>query len=499
MKHTRLDRPWPKRMQLIELVENPEQMDEAGRGVSVNALTADSRLVKPGTLFAALKGSTADGTAFIPDAIAAGASAILTYEGAHADVPASIAIIESADPRRDFALMAARFYGTQPETIAAVTGTAGKTSVADFTRQIWAHAGLNAASLGTLGLVSNSGADYGALTTPDPVALHERLADLAGGGITHLAMEASSHGIDQRRLDGVRLKAAGFTNIGRDHLDYHGTFEAYFAAKLRLFDTLLPETGIAVVDADRQESARVTEAARVRGIKVFSVGRAGDDLRLLKLSPHGFRQVLELDIAGERFEAALPLAGTFQVSNALVAAGLAMACGLGAAEAISALKTLKGAKGRLEFAGETPKGGLVFIDYSHKPDALEAALMALRPFVKDRLLVVFGAGGDRDPGKRSLMGAVAVKEADRVIVTDDNPRSEEPALIRRAILEAAPGAIEIGDRAEAIATAVDDTGPGDVLLIAGKGHETGQIIGDEVRPFSDHEAVGAAIARTRAS
>ena len=485
-------------MQLIELIENPERAGGAARGVTVNALTADSRLVKPGTLFAALKGSTVDGTAFIPDAIAAGASAILTYEGARADAPASVPIIESVDPRRDFALMAARFYDAQPETIAAVTGTAGKTSVADFTRQIWAHAGLNAASLGTLGVVTATGADYGALTTPDPVALHERLAGLAGAGISHLAMEASSHGIDQRRLDGVRLKAAGFTNIGRDHLDYHGTFEAYFAAKLRLFDTLLPETGIAVLDADRVESARVAEAVRIRGIDVFSVGRTGRDLRLLTLSPDGFRQVLELDIAGKRFKAALPLAGTFQVSNALIAAGMTIVCGLEAVKAIAALETLKGAKGRLEFAGKTAKDGLVFIDYSHKPDALEAALKALRPFVKNRLLVVFGAGGDRDPGKRPLMGAVAAKEADRVVVTDDNPRGEEPALIRKAILEAAPDAIEIGDRAEAIAVAVAETGPGDVLLVAGKGHETGQIIGDEVKPFSDHEAVAAAIAQTGA-
>ena len=376
--------------------------------------------------------------------------------------------------------------------IAAVTGTSGKTSVAAFTRQIWAANGHRAASIGTIGIVSPRGESYGALTTPDPVALHRSLDALTGEGVSHLAIEASSHGLDQYRLDGLRIAAAAFTNITRDHLDYHQNFDAYLAAKLRLFEGLSPAGAAAIINVDHAHADAVTKAAQTRGLAITTVGRNGTGIRLVDSMRDCFGQRLQLEHDGKLYRIRLPLVGEFQAENALVAAGLAIASGDGAGAVFAALERLDGARGQLERVGEN-RGAQIFVDYAHKPDALAKALEALRPYAMGRLLVVFGAGGDRDRGKRPLMGAVAAAKADGVIVTDDNPRSEDPAAIRAAIIAAAPRATEIGDRREAIRRAIAELQAGDILLIAGKGHETGQIIGDRITPFSDHEAVAAAL------
>jgi UDP-N-acetylmuramoyl-L-alanyl-D-glutamate--2,6-diaminopimelate ligase len=407
-------------------------------------------------------------------------------------LPEGVAFIKVDDVRRALALAAARFFPHQPKVIAAVTGTSGKTSVAAFTRQVWSALGKHAASIGTVGLVSPTRERYGSLTTPDPVALHRTLAELVGEGVTHLAIEASSHGLDQRRLDGMQVAAGAFTNLSRDHLDYHPTVEAYFAAKLRLFTDLIAPHGAAVIAVDHDHSGAVVAAAQRRGLRLLTVGRSGQEIRLVDSAIDGFAQVLELEHAGTRHRVRLPLPGEFQIENAMIAAGLVIATGSDPHVTFEALSQLKGAKGRLEWVGES-NSAPIFIDYAHKPDALAKTLEALRPYVARRLVVVFGCGGDRDPGKRQMMGAIAVEKADRVIVTDDNPRSEEPAAIRAAILRAAPGAIEIGDRREAIRASIAELARGDVLLIAGKGHETGQIIGKQVLPFSDHEVVAAAL------
>ena len=471
-------------------------LDPVTASTSITGLSADSRRIRPGFLFAAFAGAKADGARFAVDAVKAGAAAVLADAAAALPEDLGVPVIRDVDPRRRLALMAACFFGAQPQTTVAVTGTAGKTSVATFTRQIWQGAGHDAASLGTLGVTTAEGTRYGSLTTPDTVRLHEILAELAQAGITHLAMEASSHGIDQRRLDGVRLKAGAFTNLGRDPLDYHKDLEDYFLAKLRLFTTLLPDGAGVVVDADEAYADRVAAAAKARGLPLFTVGRAGTGLRLVDCVEEPAGQRIVVEAAGRRHTVLLPLIGAFQVSNALVAAGLAIATGMAAGEALAALESLKGAPGRLDLVGRTAAGAPCFVDYAHKPDALAHVLAALRPHVEGRLVVVFGAGGDRDPGKRAIMGEVATKGADVVIVTDDNPRSEDPATIRRAILAAAPGAIEIGDRHKAIAEAVAMLETGDILVVAGKGHETGQIVGDEVHPFSDHEEVRAALGRS---
>jgi UDP-N-acetylmuramoyl-L-alanyl-D-glutamate--2,6-diaminopimelate ligase len=409
-----------------------------------------------------------------------------------APLPENVAMVRVVNVRQVLALAAARMFPRQPQVIAAVTGTSGKTSVAAFTRQIWSRLGHPAASIGTIGIVSPRGETYGSLTTPDPVALHRSLQALADDGVTHLAMEASSHGLDQHRLDGVRVSAVGYTNLSRDHLDYHPSIEAYLAAKLRLFSELATPGSGAVINVDDAHADAVVAAARQRGLRLLTVGRKGDGIRLLETAIDGFAQRLRLSYAGRMLTVRLPLAGTFQVENALVAAGLAIATGSESDAVFSALEHLDGAKGRLERVGER-NGAPIIVDYAHKPDALAKALEALRPYVTGRLTVVLGAGGDRDPGKRPMMGAIAAEKADRVIVTDDNPRTEDAAKIRAAILAAAPTAREIGDRAAAIRTAVAELDAGDVLLIAGKGHETGQIIGDRVLPFSDHEAVAAAL------
>ena len=475
-------------MKLQELA-GPEIAIPPGCGdVEISGITADSRETRPGWLFAALPGAKADGARFIADAIGKGAAAILTRDGAAGGAQASVPILASPEPRRTLALMAARLYPAQPATTVAVTGTSGKTSVADFTRQIFAHLGHKAASLGTIGLMKPNGSIYGGLTTPDPVALHRTLAELAGEGVTHLAFEASSHGLDQFRLDGVKLKAAAFTNLGRDHLDYHPTMEAYLAAKLRLFTELLLPDGVAVINSDGEYAGEVISATRHAGRQVATVGTAGDMLALESLAPDGFAQSMRVRHGGKTTDIRLPLLGAYQASNALLAAGLVMATGETADRVLSTLPKLEGVKGRLEIMG-LARGGLVVIDYAHKPDALTAALKALRPFAPGRLVCVFGCGGDRDKGKRPIMGRIAASLANTVIVTDDNPRSEDPRAIRAEILAGAPGAREIGDRAEAIRAGARLLGTGDVLLVAGKGHETGQIIGSTIISFSDHDAV----------
>jgi UDP-N-acetylmuramoyl-L-alanyl-D-glutamate--2,6-diaminopimelate ligase len=479
-------------MKLQDLLTVDAVSDARFASLELAGVSADSRTVKPGDLFVAVAGSKDDGLRFVAPALAAGAAAVMAERVPPVPLPEGVAFIKVGDARRALALAAAKFFPRQPQVIAAVTGTSGKTSVAAFTRQIWATLGEPAASIGTVGLVSPRREVYGSLTTPDPVALHRSLDQLAGEGVTHLAMEASSHGLDQRRLDGVRVAAGGFTNLSRDHLDYHPTLEAYLAAKLRLFTDLVEPRGAAVIAADHEHAAAVVAAARQRKLRLLTVGRRGEGIRLNDIGVDGFAQVLRLVYAGTDYSVRLPLPGAFQVENALVAAGLAIATGSEPAATFLALAQLKGAKGRLELVGES-NGAPIFVDYAHKPDALAKALEALRPYAANQLIVVFGCGGDRDAGKRPMMGAIAAQLADRVVVTDDNPRSENPASIRAAILAAAPGAVEIGDRREAISTSIAELRRGDVLLIAGKGHETGQIIGKQVLPFSDHDAVTAAL------
>ena len=466
-------------------------IDARQAAIDIAGLSADSRKVKSGFLFVAISGAKADGAHFAKQAAAAGAAAIVAEQRPEG-LPPAVAYIQVDNARRALALAAARFYPRQPRTVAAVTGTSGKTSVTAFARQIWSTLGFQAASIGTVGVVSPKGEQYGSLTTPDPVDLHRTLDQLAGEGVTHLALEASSHGLDQHRLDGVRVAAGGFTNLSRDHLDYHPTIEAYLAAKLRLFEDLIATGGTAVVGIDDCYAGQVVDAARKRGLKVMTVGEQGEDIRLTGGAIDGFAQVIEIVYGGRTYKVKLPLVGAFQVQNAALAAGLAIATGADPAHTFAALAHLSGAKGRLELVGNR-NGAPIFIDYAHKPDALKKALASLRPYARGKLTVVFGAGGDRDSGKRPIMGRVATEGADRVVVTDDNPRSENPAAIRAAILADAPGAAEIGDRAEAIRKAIADLRSGDVLLVAGKGHETGQIIGDRVLPFSDHEAVLAAL------
>ncbi len=484
-------------MRLSELTgEANEEMTAVSlaESVEVTGLTADSRKVGPGYLFAALPGARGDGRDFIDEAVAKGAVAVLAPKGtALRSYDHPVALVEDDNPRRRLAILAAHFYHAQPELVAAVTGTNGKTSVADFTRQIWRHAGLECASLGTLGLIPRHRAAPSSLTTPDPVELHACLAALAGDGVERLVLEASSHGLEQFRLDGVRVAAAAFTNLSRDHLDYHHDMANYFAAKRRLFAELVESRGTAVLNADDPVFSELEEVARARGLRVLSYGKAGRNLvlRELQATPQGLD--MTFDLCGERCRATVPLAGTFQAHNALAAAGLAIATGCDKETAVAALAGLRGVPGRMERVGPTPTGGEVYVDYAHTPDALATVLKSARPHARGRLVVVFGCGGDRDPGKRPQMGAIAGELADAAIVTDDNPRTEDAAAIRQEILAAAPKAVEIGDRGEAIARAVVGLGDGDVLVIAGKGHESGQIVGDQVLPFDDREVARAAL------
>lgn len=458
--------------------------------IEVSGLTADSRKVKPGFIFAALQGVAADGRDYVPQAIANGAIAVIGK-----DLPAlgDAVAINVDEPRLALAEASAAFYGRQPETVVAVTGTNGKSSTVDFLRQIWAASGLTSASMGTLGAIGPSGRIDLGHTTPDPVAIHETLATLAEQGVTHCAMEASSHGLVQYRLDAVKLAACAFTNLTQDHLDYHNTMEEYREAKLRLFSELTPPGSPAVVNADSPERGAFEAAAKAAGLRPVSVGWRGDDLKIEELMPRATGQKLFLKWRGESFEVELPLIGEFQALNALTAAGLALSLGASVADVSKGMAQLEPVKGRLEFVGETKDGAGVFVDYAHTPDGLDVLIRAARPHTAGKLVVIFGCGGDRDRKKRPLMGEIAAKHADVVIVTDDNPRSEDPASIRKAILEAVPNGVEIGDRGEAIRKAVAELGKGDTLLIAGKGHETGQIVGSTVIPFSDQDAAKAAL------
>jgi UDP-N-acetylmuramoyl-L-alanyl-D-glutamate--2,6-diaminopimelate ligase len=465
---------------------------EAAGEAAISGLSSDSRKVSPGDLFFALAGSKADGAAFAGEAASRGAAAIVAAAGANIADP-KVPLIVVDDPRRALALSAARFFGKQPETVAAVTGTSGETSVAAFARQIFAAAGHEAASIGTIGVVSRRWSTYGTLTTPDPVAFHAALDRLANDGVSHAAVEASSQGLDQRRVDGLRIAAAAFTNLGRDHMDYHPTVEHYMAAKMRLFDTLLPKGAPALIFSDDEWSKAAIEAATKAGLDVRTVGRKGAYICLKRVEHFRHKQMAEVHVGDDIYEIHIPLAGDFQVANALVAAGLAMSTGVAARDAMAALGHLVGASGRLELVGHTKTGALAYVDYAHKPDALENVLSSVRPFTSGRIIVVFGCGGDRDKGKRPIMGEIATRLADVVIVTDDNPRSEVPEVIRSEIMAAAKGATEIGDRAEAIGAAVAMLSAGDTLIVAGKGHEEGQTIGSVTLPFSDHAELRKAL------
>ena len=462
--------------------------------VTVTGIALDSRKVTPGNLFIAVHGAVQDGARYIDAAVAAGARVIVGENERPNSLAPHIVYQRVKDSRETAASVAARFFPKQPDTIVAVTGTSGKSSVVDFYRQIMTQLGYEAASLGTIGVTTSKGVSYGTLTTPDSISLHEMLQQLSEEGITHLAMEASSHGIDQRRLDGVHLSAAAFTNIGRDHLDYHKTVEAYIDAKLRLFDKLLPENGQAVINKDGAYAERFLEVAQKHHFPIVSTGYNGHTLKLEHVTVKGFSQELLIRYEEKEYRILLPLAGEFQAENALVAAGLALTS-LGkekVSDILQSLASLRGVKGRLERVGKA-NGALCVVDYAHKPDALSQVLDTLRPFVQGRLICIFGCGGDRDHGKRPIMGKIAVEKADIVIVTDDNPRSEDPASIRAEILAAAPGAEEAGDRREAILSAVRRLQPGDILVAAGKGHETGQIAGDKTLPFSDELEIKNAI------
>lgn len=475
--------------------KNAMQAPPNNSSVEFTGLASDSREVRPGYLFAALPGSKANGAEFVKDAVARGAVAVLGRpEVAPAANALGVRFIADENPRLGLARHAARFFAAQPRTVAAVTGTKGKSSIVAFVREIWTALGLPAASLGTVGVVTPSGEFPLKHTTPDPIEIHRLLAQLKKEGIDHLALEASSHGLDQFRLDGVEIAACGFTNITRDHMDYHADFEHYLRAKLRLFGEVVRPGGIAVVNADADHAERFIAAAAKHGLQVMTVGEAGEAIKLQSREGRIDGQTLRLRHANRDYTVSLPLAGSFQASNVLVAAGLVIGLGGDAAKVFSALEHLKGAPGRLEKVAHAASGAPIYVDYAHTPDSLEKVLTAIRPHVGGRLHVIFGCGGDRDKGKRPLMGEAAANNADVVIVTDDNPRGEDAATIRGQALAGAPDAREIGDRAQAIHAGIAALKPGDILIIAGKGHETGQIVGSEVRPFSDRdEAVKAAI------
>lgn len=484
---------------------------QTGAGLSgqagINGVTCDSRAVKKGVLFVALPGAKADGRAFIHDAIRHGARVILGPPGTQlpgkeelADLSGEDTVLLTHDtPRAAYAVLAAAFYNAQPQTIAAVTGTNGKTSTVHFAQQIWAHLGAQSASLGTLGVRTSSSSTGGQLTTPDPARLHAELADLAAAGITHLAMEASSHGLDQHRLEGVDATLAGFTNLSRDHLDYHGDMRSYFAAKARLFTQVMDGAGKAVINADDEYGDELCGLCRAAGIAFSTYGFKGADLRLVDVAAVPAGQRISVECDGGAFEATLPLVGEFQVYNALCAAGLVMAGGdWPAQDVLKALEGLEGVPGRLQFVGGHSEGAGIYVDYAHTPAALENVLQALRAHTKGRLICLIGCGGDRDPGKRPLMGAAAVQYADLAFITDDNPRSEDPAAIRAAMLEGAEqaksgAACEVAERACAIQSAIQQAGEGDIVLIAGKGHEQGQIMADHIAPFDDADQARKAI------
>jgi len=496
-------------LRLLELITDADgvKISDEGKasGIEITGLTSDSREVRAGYLFAAFAGTKQDGRQFIADALKKGAAAVLAPEGT--EVPASSAVVlTDRNPRRCFAKMAAAFYGKQMGVVVAVTGTNGKSSTVNFCRQMWQSMEHAAACLGTLGIIAPGINRPGALTTPDPVTLHSEIAELEAAGVTHLAIEASSQGLDQYRLDGVRITAAGFTNLTRDHLDYHGTMEAYLEAKLRLFREVLMEGGVAVINSDMPYFEVVRDVCEKRGIRVIDFGAGARDIRLAKQKPLADGQFIELRVFGERYDLELPLVGDFQASNALCALGLVIAEDpdnrLLHMQSVYALERLQSVRGRLEFAVKHANGAPIYVDYAHTPDGLETMLKALRPHTPKKLHVVFGCGGDRDRGKRPMMGGIAVRLADTVIVTDDNPRTEDAGFIRSEIMKgcinaegtAPPSkAVEIAGRREAIRAAIRNLGPDDVLVIAGKGHEQGQIVGKEVLPFDDVSEARAAV------
>jgi len=477
-------------MLLSNLIASNDGLVLSGPDLDITGLSEDSRKVKAGDLFIATPGTKQDGRSFIEEALQKGARAVVLPEGS---APIAVPYLTTSDIRQATSALAATFYPAQPDTIVAVTGTSGKTSTAQFTREIWQILKHQSASIGTLGLVTAAGTSYGSLTTPDAITLHHLLNTCATQDITHAVLEASSHGIELHRLDHVRLKAGGFTNLSRDHLDYHQTMEAYLAAKTRLFSTLLPPGAAAVLNADVPEFAELQSVALAHGLKLITYGKQGQDLRLLDIHPDPEGQILHIEAFGKKIEALLPVMGDFQAFNALCAAGMVIGSGAGVGETLTALAKVTGVPGRLQWIGKTAKGGAVFVDYAHKPDALESVLRAFRPRVTalgGRLGVVFGCGGNRDKGKRPIMGRIAQQQADWVIVSDDNPRHEEASVIRAEILAGCTDTShvrEIGDRAKAIAEAVHQLNANDVLVIAGKGHEPGQIVGDTVLPFDDAE------------
>jgi len=476
-------------VKLAELMPEDEFDAEDG-AIEIAGLTLDSRAVKPGFLFAALPGFKQHGSAFIPQALEQGASVILT------DIPVEglpVPVLVSEAPAAELAELAARFYPNQPEHIVAITGTNGKSSSVEFLRQIWAAAGYDAACLGTLGVTRNDSLESLGYTTPDAVALQRALDHLATDGVTHLAMEASSHGLKQHRMDGVRLSVGAFTNLTQDHLDYHPDFADYFASKELLFTERLPEDGRAVINVDSEWGRKMADTARARGLETLTVGWRGEDLMIREITPRPASQDVSFTWRGTDVHLDIPLVGEFQILNALGAAAIALAEGVDMETVCRTLESLGGVPGRLDKVGETGEGAPVLVDYAHTPDGLDKLLRSARPHTEGEILVIFGCGGDRDPSKRAKMGAIAHSLADRVIITDDNPRSEDPAAIRAAVLKGCPGAIEIPDRAEAIRRGVAALKAGDCLLIAGKGHETGQIVGDKILPFDDREEARKAL------
>ena len=482
-------------------------VNDNSRDIIIAGLSMDSRTVRPGYLFAALPGTKTDGSQYIEEAIQNGAVAVLAAPGVQLPPSAGgIVLIEDPNPRKRFARMAAKFFGKQPDTVVAVTGTNGKTSTASFCRQIWAQLNKSSASLGTIGVEAPQLADWPQiagynLTTPDPVTLQHELADLAEAGVTHAALEASSHGLDQYRLDGLKLKVAGFTNLTRDHLDYHGSMGAYFNAKVRLFTEVMPPGSVAVINADNEYAERLEDICLTYGHRVILYGWKGRDITLLSQTPTAFGQSLQINVFGTKYNVEMPVTGTFQAMNALCALGMTVGTETepkNFKKYVQALNHLSGVRGRIELAGQHPNGASIYVDYAHTPDALETVLNAVRPHTKNKLHVVFGCGGNRDPGKRPMMGEIAARLADKVIVTDDNPRSENPKRIRQEILAGCPQATEIGDRREAINKAVQALKAGDVLIVAGKGHEQGQIIDQVTHPFDDGAEVRLALQRIKA-
>lgn len=475
-------------MKLGDLFDLPH--GHAGADLEVSGLCSDSRKVKAGDVFAALSGTLSDGRTFVDQAVKAGAIAILAEEGL---VDPGIPVVVVDNARAALSKAASRFYPRQPGTIIAITGTNGKSSTVDFLRQIWTHAGRAAASVGTLGAIGPKGRIDLGFTTPDPISLHATLQGLADDGITHIAMESSSHALDQRRMHGVRLSAGGFSNLTQDHLDYHHTMDGYREAKLRLFNDLLAQGQPAIVNADAKEATPFEDAAKAKGLDLKLVGWRGDYLKIVELWPKPASQRVDLRYGNKTYPVEIPLIGEFQALNAVMAAGFALSLGEKPQTVFEGLARLKTVKGRMEHIGATAEGAHVFVDYAHTPDGLDVLLRAARPHAPGRIILVFGCGGDRDKTKRPLMGGLAAKYADVVIVTDDNPRTEDAATIRNEVMVGCPNALEIGDRGDAILKGVSLLEKGDCLLIAGKGHETGQLVMGQVLPFSDQESAAAAL------